>query len=294
MTPFRLQEEVYFHPVISCFTASSRVWTMALQLFFALIRYWLYRLSRFGVPVFFVGLAFLARWLSEPVLHGRLQHSFFYIAIVLTACIAGVWEAVAAVVLGWLVSEWFFVEPQSSLVTTGAGGWMGDVLYFFTGLAIVWFMRSERAARGRALTSAVEARKWREDLEAEKARHQEAYATQELLAHIVETWQDAIFSLTTEGRVMTWNAATEKLLGYSGKEAAGQPLAFIVPPEERSKAEQMLGTVQRGEPGQQWQTTLNRKDGSRVEVSLTASAARDAEGKVIGVSLVARPRSSAS
>jgi PAS domain S-box-containing protein len=243
-----------------------------------LLRYWLYRLSRFRVPLFFVGLALLARWLLEPALHGKLPYSFFYAAIILTAWNAGVWEAVAAVGLGWLTAEWFFVEPRWSLAITGTEGWVGDGLYLFTGLGIVWFMKSERAARERALTSAVEARKWREDLEAEKARHQEAHVTQELLAHIVETWQDA----------------TEKLLGYSGKEAAGQPLAFIVPPEERSKAEQMLGTVQRSEPGQQWQATLNRKDGSRVEVSLTASAARDADGKVIGVSLVARPRSSAS
>ena len=232
------------------------------------------------------------RWLLEPALHGKLPYSFFYVAIILTAWNAGVWEAVVAVVLGGLAAEWFFVEPRWSFAITGTEGWVGDGLYFFTGLGIVWFVRSERAARRRALTSAVEARRLRDDLEAEKAHHKEAHATQELLAHIVETWPDAIFSLTTEGRVMTWNAATEKLLGYSGKEAAGQPLAFIVPPEERSKAEQMLDTVQRGEPGQQWQTTLNRKDGSRVEVSLTASAARDAEGKVIGVSLVARPRSS--
>ncbi len=46
--------------------------------------------------------------------------------------------------------------------------------------------------------------------------------------------------------------------------------------------------VQRGEPAREWQTKLNRKDGSHVEVLVTASAARDAEGKVVGVSVVAR------
>jgi PAS domain S-box-containing protein len=253
------------------------------------IRYWLYRLRRFGVPFFFVGLALLARWLLEPALHDKLPYSFFYAAIVLTAWNAGVWESLVAVALGWLAAEWFFVEPRGSLFSTRPEALLGDGLYIFTGLAIVWFMKSEQAARQRALTSAVEGRKLREELEAEKAHHSEKHATQDMLVHIVETCQDAIFSLATDGMIMTWNAATEKLLGFSAQEALGQPLALIVPPEEGPKAEQILGTLQRGGPDQQWQTRLNRKDGSRVAVSLTATSARGPGGKAIGVSVVAHP-----
>jgi PAS domain S-box-containing protein len=239
-------------------------------------------------------MALLVRLLLEPVLHGRLRYSFFYVAIVLTALDAGVWEAVVAVILGWLAAGWFFAEPRWPLAVTSTEAWLRDGLYFFVGLAIVWFMKSEQAARERGLTSAIEARRWREELEAEKARHQEAKATQALLANVVTNARDAIICLTPEGRITTWNAAAEKLFGFSGQEAIGQPLVLIVPPEERSKAEQILGSLQHGEAAQPWQTDLNRKDGSRVEVPLVAAPARDAEGKVIGISIVAHPRSPGS
>jgi PAS domain S-box-containing protein len=224
----------------------------------------------------------------DPVLHDKIPYSFFYVAIVLTAWNAGVWEALVAVVLGGVAAEWFFVAPRGSLAATGAEGWLGDGLYFFTGLAIVWFMESAQAARERGLTSAIEARRWREELEAERARQQEAHATQALLANIVANSRDAIICLTPEGRITTWNAAAQKLFGYSGQEVVGQPLVLILPPEERSKAEQILGSLQRGEAAQPWRITLNRKDGTRVEVPVTTAAARDAEGKIIGVSIVSQ------
>jgi PAS domain S-box-containing protein len=112
-----------------------------------------------------------------------------------------------------------------------------------------------------------------------------------MLSHIVETSPEAVLSLNTEGRIMTWNAATEKLLGYSGKEAAGQELAFLLPPDQKPKAEQALDSVRRSAVPQQWQTVLHAKNGSRVEALLTASAVRDEAGTTIGVSLVARSRS---
>jgi PAS domain S-box-containing protein len=261
---------------------------------FALIRYWLYRLRRLGAPFVFVGLALLVRWLLDPVLHDKFCYGFFYVAIILTAWNAGIRETVLAVVLGWLVTQWFFVEPRGSFLIVGLNDWLRTGVYSFTGLAIAWFMKSAQAARQRALTSAVEARKWREELEAEKARQREAHATQALLANVVANARDAVICLTPESRITTWNAAAEKLFGFSGQEALGQPLALIVPPEDRAKAEQILGSLQRGEAAQQWQPTLNRKDGSRVEVLLTAASVRDTEGKVIGVSTVAHPRSPGS
>jgi PAS domain S-box-containing protein len=97
-------------------------------------------------------------------------------------------------------------------------------------------------------------------------------------------------SVTNEGRIMTWNTAAEKLLGYSAQETADQSLTLLLPAEERSKTDEATARVLRGEPAQPWQTKLKRKDGSLVEVSLAASCARDAEGRIIGAALVARPK----
>jgi PAS domain S-box-containing protein len=240
----------------------------------------------YALAVLFVSLVLIARLLLDPVLQARLPYAFFSAAVLVTAIFAGVWETLLALILGFLAAEWFIIEPRSSFMISGALGWLAAIFYFTIGLGIVWFKRSESAAERQALASDIALLDRLKELDRERALR----AT---LAHIVETGPDAVFSLTIEGRIMTWNAAVEKLLGYSGKEATHHPLAFIVPPEDRPRAEQMLGAVQRGEPNQSWQTTLNRKDGSRVEVSLAASAARDAQGKVVGVSVVARPRSSA-
>ena len=254
-----------------------------------MIRYWLYRIGRFRTPVLFVGLALLVRWLLESTLHGSLPYAFFYAAIVLTAWNSGVWEALLSVVLGWLAAEWFFVEPQV-LFSTSPEALVGDGLYFFTGLAIVWFMKAEQVALDRAVSSAVEAHRWQDKLEQERASHKEMLATHPLLVHIVETSPDASFSLTTESRILTWNAAAQKFIGYTGQEAVGQLASSILPPEERPRAEEMLRALQCGrQTTQHWQTSLNRKDGTRIPASLAASAARDAGGKVVGIAVVVRP-----
>ena len=241
----------------------------------------------YALVILFVGLVSALRLWLEPVLQGRLSYIFFSVAVLLTALVAGIWETLLALILGFLAAEWLIVEPRSSFMISGTHGWLGALLYFALGLGIVWFKRSGTAAERRALASDIAHLDRLKEFDRERT-------LRAMLAHIVETCQEAVFSLTTGSRIMTWNAAAEKLSGFSGPEAIGQPLALILLPEERSKAERILETIGCGDPVQHWQTTLNRKDGTRVEVSLSAASARDAEGKVIGVSVVARPRSSAS
>jgi PAS domain S-box-containing protein len=255
---------------------------------FGLIRYLLYRLSRFGIPVAFVGMALMLRWVLAPVLHDKLPYSFFYVAVVLTAWNAGIAEAIVAVILGWAAAEWFFVEPRWSLLVSGPEAWVGDGLYCFIGLAIVWFMKSEQAARLRALTSAIEARRWREKLEAEQAHHREAHATQELLADLVNNAQDAIISLTPQGQITSWNAAAEALLEFSTQEAIGQSLGLFLSSESRAEFLVRMERVNRGERVASCQTVLKRSDGSSVRASLTVSPVRDRMGKVVGTSIIAR------
>jgi PAS domain S-box-containing protein len=229
----------------------------------------------------------LARLLLEPALQGRLPYVFFSGAMLVTAIYTGIWETFLALILGFLAAEWFIVEPRNSFMISGTHGWLGALLYFIIGLGIVWFKRSENAAQTQSLASDIAHLDRLKELDRERALR----AT---MTNIVETSPDAIFTLTTESRIMSWNAAAEKLLAYTRHEAVGQPLALILPLDERPKAEQILGTLQRGQPTQHWQIALNRKDGFRVEVSLTATTARDAENKVVGLSVVARPRASAS
>jgi PAS domain S-box-containing protein len=228
-----------------------------------------------------MGLVLLLRLWLEPVLQGRLPYVFFSAAVLFTAIFAGIWETLLVLILGFLAAEWFIIEPRYSFLIDGTHGWLGAMMYFLMGLGIVWFKRSEAAAELQALASDIASIDRLKELEQESA-------LLAVLAQIVKTSPEAVLSLTNEGRIMTWNAAAERRLGFSEQETIGQPLTLVLPPEERAEAERILQTVRQGGPAQHWQTKLNHKDGSRVAVSLTVASVRDAEGKIVGVSLVAR------
>jgi PAS domain S-box-containing protein len=104
----------------------------------------------------------------------------------------------------------------------------------------------------------------------------------------VDSAQDAILSVTPQGRIASWNVAGERLLGFSALEAIGQPLALIVPPERRGEQERILEQVNRGQPTKPWHTLLMCKSGATVEMSLVLSPLQGQSGAIIGASVIAR------
>ena len=108
------------------------------------------------------------------------------------------------------------------------------------------------------------------------------------LAAIVDSSTDAIIGKTLDGTILSWNLGAEALYGYSDKEAIGRPISFLVPSDHSDEIPNMLEKMRRGETISAYDTLRMRKDGSLVEVSLTVSPVRDATGKIIGASTVAR------
>jgi PAS domain S-box-containing protein len=107
------------------------------------------------------------------------------------------------------------------------------------------------------------------------------------LAAVVASSADAIESLSLDGTILTWNRAAEQLYGYSAKEAAGQPLALVVPNERRAELARTIAAVRAGD--NLWlETERRRKDGSLVEVSLDAAPIRATDGTVMGISIITR------
>ena len=116
----------------------------------------------------------------------------------------------------------------------------------------------------------------------------QAERTTSLLAAIVDSSDDAIVSKKLDGTITSWNHSAERLFGYNAKEAVGQHITLIVPWERRSEEEDILRRLARGEPVEHFETVRRRKDGTYVDVSLTISPIRDAAGRVVGASKVAR------
>jgi diguanylate cyclase (GGDEF)-like protein/PAS domain S-box-containing protein len=108
------------------------------------------------------------------------------------------------------------------------------------------------------------------------------------LADIVQSVDDAIVGTRTDGLIVTWNPSAERIYGYRADEVADKPMATLVPPEKADELGSILQRVARGERVDHYETVHVRKDASQIDVSLTVSPIKDAEGKLIGASMIAR------
>jgi PAS domain S-box-containing protein len=109
-----------------------------------------------------------------------------------------------------------------------------------------------------------------------------------LLAAIVESSHDAIVSKSLNGVITSWNKGAEGLFGYAAEEAVGQNITLIIPPERRDEERTIVEQLTRGERIDHFETVRRRKDGSLIDVSLTISPMKDASGRVVGASKLAR------
>ena len=108
-----------------------------------------------------------------------------------------------------------------------------------------------------------------------------------LLAAIVASSDDAIASKTLEGIVTSWNAAAERLFGYSAAEMIGQSITRIIPENLQHEEVDILAKLRRGERIERYETIRVRKDGQPVEISVTISPVRNSSGRIIGAAKIA-------
>jgi PAS domain S-box-containing protein len=116
----------------------------------------------------------------------------------------------------------------------------------------------------------------------------EADRAMRLLAAIVDSSDDAIVSKDLNGVVTSWNAGAARIFGYTAEEMIGRPIAVLFPPDRVHEEPQILERLKRGERVDHYQTVRVRKNGEHFDISVTISPIKDATGKVIGASKVAR------
>lgn len=114
----------------------------------------------------------------------------------------------------------------------------------------------------------------------------EERATQ--LAAIVESTADAVVGLDLNGIVTSWNDAATRIFGYSGDNLTGKSIAVLPPPDRMAEVTDILGRVNRGERIANFETVRRTRDGSLVDVALTASPVYDDRDEIIGVSAIYR------
>ncbi len=108
------------------------------------------------------------------------------------------------------------------------------------------------------------------------------------LAAIIEGSDDAIISKDLKGIVQTWNASATRLFGYEAQEIVGQPITILIPDDRLGEEPAIIATIQRGLRVEHFETVRRRKDGSLIDISLTISPIRNADGVIVGASKIAR------
>ena len=109
-----------------------------------------------------------------------------------------------------------------------------------------------------------------------------------ILAAVVESSEDAIIAKDLDGTILSWNASAERMYGYTAQEMIGRNIALIIPPDRPDELAGIMRRLVGGERLQHLETVRVAKDGRLVDVSLTLSPIRDASGRIVGASTIAR------
>jgi PAS domain S-box-containing protein len=176
-----------------------------------------------------------------------------------------------------------FLEMEKRWIALGQSYELSERLTDFTPLNTDWRRRFLERRRVGA----------RQDDEArlQKIIHEgdvEALFERMWLSSIVEFSDDAIISKNLDSTITSWNKGAERLFGYLAEEAIGKPVTILIPPDRQHEEGLIIERIRRGERVEPYETIRQRKDGRWVDISLTVSPIRGAEGKIIGASKVAR------
>jgi len=123
----------------------------------------------------------------------------------------------------------------------------------------------------------------RDITEEEKAREASAH-----LAAIINSSEDAIISKSLDGLITSWNAAAERIFGYTAAEAVGSPMTIAFPQDLFDEEASILARIKNGERINNFESVRIRKDGTHIPVSISISPIRDAAGTIVGVSKILR------
>src|SRR5262245_33439727 len=108
------------------------------------------------------------------------------------------------------------------------------------------------------------------------------------LGAIIESSDDAIISKNLDGIILSWNKGAERIFGYQEHEVVGKPVTVLMPPERYNEEQAILAGIRHGERFDHYETVRKHKDGTLIDISLSISPIKEAGGRIIGASKIAR------
>ncbi|HLC40249.1 MAG TPA: PAS domain S-box protein, partial [Methylomirabilota bacterium] len=144
------------------------------------------------------------------------------------------------------------------------------------------YLLKDRLARlGQAITNALE----KQQVQANLRRAEEVQAE---LAAIVESSDDAIVSTELDGTIVSWNRGAERMYGYSVAEMIGRNISVLTPAERADEIQRNIGKLKTGARIDHFETVRVRKDGQRVDISITIFPLKDAAAVITGMGAITR------
>ena len=215
-------------------------------------------LKAYAVATLSVTIALLLTLLMTPV---RQQFKFllFFLAVLASAT-GGIGPGVFATLLSVAAADYFLIQPVGSIAISDPLNMVPLLLFCAVGLAITWMIHrlqgSEQAGRAAAA--------------------------------VIESSADSIIRQGLDDMILSWNQGAEVIFGYRADEVIGKPILMLSPSDHLDELAAILNRVRQGEKITHFDTVLVRKDGCRIDVSLTISPIRNAQGEVVGAANIAR------
>ena len=231
--------------------------------------------KNYAIAVVTIAVAVLLRWLLMPWLGNAFPLATMFSAVAFMSWFGGWGPALFVAALGYVVCDILFIPGVGLL---GNGQTLSEAI----GL-LVYF-----ASCGSVIVLGESTRNVQHKLASSNTQLTSKIADQSLIAAIVESSDDAIISKTLDGIITSWNAGATRLFGYEAREAIGQSIAIIIPPDRMVEEAGIIASIRRGERVDHLETVRHTKDGRRVEISVTISPIRDGNGAIIGASKIAR------
>jgi two-component system, chemotaxis family, CheB/CheR fusion protein len=231
-------------------------------------------LARYVIAVGSVVLAWLLREALTPIWGpNSLPFIFFFPAIVITAWYGRLRLALLSIGLSAVIANYFFIEPLHTFGIGNAGEAVGIFFFVLCSIAIAYGIESMHRANARARRT-VEERKQADQVSAH-------------LAALVTSSSDAIISKDLDGIVTSWNEGANLVFGYTSDEMVGQSIRRLIPADIQAEEDFILSRIGAGERIEHYETVRLRKDGTKIDVSLTISPVKDSSGRIIGASKIA-------
>jgi PAS domain S-box-containing protein len=252
----------------------------------------------YAVAFLCAGIATTLRLAIDPYVVGA-QFITFYPAVIVTTLISGFNAGVFCTVVSAAAVNFFVIDPRLSFHIDHPGEVVAVLLFALVSLMNVILVTGLRYAvqRNRELSKRLEQHSL-----SLRERPDDASRLQKIvqdsnvdalfermwLASIVAFSEDAVVSKNVDGIITSWNKGAERLFGYLAEEAIGKPVTILIPSERQHEEDVILERIRRGDRIEHFETVRQRKDGSPINVSLTISPIKTADGKVVGASKIAR------